>query len=71
MLGLLWLLVLELRRVEVTIIGHENGRVHHGIGSIRIIHREAVAIVVLNGVVHPGAHVDSSAENKLDCKARS
>lgn len=66
MLWLLRLLVLELRRVEVAIVGHKHGGIHHGIGRIRVIHREAVSIVVLDGVVHPGAHVGSGADNKLD-----
>lgn len=73
MLGLLLrrlLLVLELRRIEVAVISHEHGGIHHGGGSIRVVHRKAVSIVVWNGVVHPGAHVDQGADTKQDCKAR-
>lgn len=46
-------------RIELARVGHEGRRVHHGTGSAGIIHvREAVAIVVRDCVVHPGAHGD-------------
>lgn len=62
-------LVLELRRVEMAIVGHEDGGIHHSSSSIWVIHRKAVSIVILNGVVHPSAHIDDGADRKLDGKS--
>lgn len=53
------LLVRELPRVKLTRVGQEGRVVHHGSGRVGIVHmREAVSIVVGDGVVHPGAHGD-------------
>lgn len=54
------LLIRELgARIELALVGHEGGRIHHGTGGAGVIHvRKAVAIVVRDCVVHPGAHGD-------------
>lgn len=53
------LLIRILPRVKLTRVGHKGGRIHHSTGRVGIVHvREAVSIVVGDGVVHPGAHGD-------------
>ena len=54
----LLLLVLKLRWVKLALVGHEGRRVHHASSSVWVVHRKAVAIVGLDGVVHPSAHRD-------------
>jgi len=53
------LLIRELTRVEVSRVVYKGGWVHHDTSSVGIVDvREAVSIVVGDGVVHPGAHGD-------------
>lgn len=54
---LLLLLIRKLAGVELGRVGHEGGRIHHGTGCVWVVYvREAIAIVVGDGVVCPGAH---------------
>ena len=55
---LLLRLIRELRRIELRRAAHESCWIHHGAsgGGVGVVHlKEAVAIVVRDSVVHPGA----------------
>lgn len=60
----LWLLLRKLSRVNLTLVGHERRRIHHGIG-VGYLLSESCCIIVADRFVGPTAHGAGASEGSI------